>query len=82
MDRRKKLELFEIIRREFQQGGQSIRSIASKYQLHRRMVRQALASAVPQERKVINRSSPRLAAVKDFIDKILEADLNISSHHF
>ncbi|MFZ5953166.1 MAG: hypothetical protein ACOYXC_20855 [Candidatus Rifleibacteriota bacterium] len=46
MDRRKKLELFEI-RREFLQGGQSIRSISAKYQVHRRMVRQAIAGAIP-----------------------------------
>lgn len=74
MDRRKKLELFEIIRREFQQGGHSIRSIASKYQIHRRMVRQALASAIPPERKICIRPAHKLDAVKDFIDQILQSD--------
>ena len=75
MDRRKKLELFEVIRRDFQQGGHSIRSIASKYQIHRRMVRQALASAIPPERKVSIRPAHKLEAVKDFIDQILQSDI-------
>ncbi|KAF1079085.1 MAG: hypothetical protein GQF41_4600 [Candidatus Rifleibacterium amylolyticum] len=60
MDMRKKLELFEVIRRDFQQGGHSIRSIASKYQIHRRMVRQALASTIPPERKVCIRPAHKL----------------------
>jgi len=75
MDRRKKLELFEIIRRDFQQGGYSIRSITSKYQIHRRMFRQVLASAIPPERKVSIRPAHKLEAVKGFIDQILQSDI-------
>jgi len=50
-DRRAKVELFERIRREYGHGGGTIRGIAKKLGIHRRMVREALLSAVPVERK-------------------------------
>ncbi len=51
MDRRRKVELFEEIRREYTHGAGTIRAVAKKLGVHRRMVRQALASAIPPERK-------------------------------
>lgn len=75
MDRRRKVELFESIRRDFQLGGLSIRGISLKYQIHRRMVRQALSSAMPPGRHHSQRLSPKLDPVKEFIDAILLADL-------
>lgn len=42
MERRAKVELFEQIRREHEFKGQSIRSLARQFGVHRRMVRQAL----------------------------------------
>jgi transposase len=39
------------------------------------MVREALASAIPRERKRAERESPQLEPVREFIDSILEADL-------
>ncbi len=38
------------------------------------MVRQALASAIPPERKTPARSSPKLGPVREFIDGILRSD--------
>ncbi len=44
MDRRKNVELFEEIRRGYA-AGETIVGLAKKYGVHRRMVRQAIASA-------------------------------------
>jgi transposase len=74
MDRRAKVELFEQIRREHEFGGASIRAIAQQFQVHRRLVRQALASAVPPERTYSPRVCPRLDPVKPFINAILQVD--------
>jgi transposase len=74
MDRRRKVELFEEIRREYRFGVGTIQGVAKKLNTHRRMVRQALASAIPPERKRPARSSPKLEPVREFIDGILQMD--------
>jgi transposase len=74
MDRRRKVELFEEIRREYRFGVGTIQGVAKKLKTHRRMVRQALASAIPPGRKTPARSSPRLEPAREFIDGILETD--------
>jgi ActR/RegA family two-component response regulator len=52
MRRRKAtVELFEQIRREYEHGVGTIRAVAKKLGVHRRMVRQALTNALPPERK-------------------------------
>ena len=69
------MELFEAIRREYQFGVGTIKGVARKLGIHRRMVREALADAVPKERKTIERTRPKLEAAIPFIDTILENDL-------
>jgi transposase len=69
------VELFEAIRREYQFGVGTIKGVARKLGVHRRMVREALADAVPKERKSGERPRPKLKPAIPFIDAILENDL-------
>jgi hypothetical protein len=68
------VELFEEIRREYEFGLGTIAGVARKFGVHRRLVREALGSAMPPERPARTRARPRTGPVAAYIDGILEAD--------
>ena len=68
------MELYEQIRREYEHGIGTIKGVAKKLGVHRRMVREALANAVPPVRKTPERARPKTEPVQEFVDGILEAD--------
>ena len=72
---RSRVELFEAIRRDHRREGLSIRELAQRHQVHRRTVRQALASAVPPARRPRTFQAPVLDPVKPWIDAMLREDL-------
>lgn len=75
MRRRKAtVELFEEIRREYEFGVGTIQGVARKFGVHRRLVREALGTAVPVEKPPRPRPRPRLTPVVPFIEAILEGD--------
>lgn len=55
-----RVELFEAIRRDARLEGLSIRALAQRHRVHRRTVRQVLASAVPRARKPRVFCAPRV----------------------
>jgi Mu transposase-like protein len=74
LDWRAKVELYERIRREYEFGIGTIAGVAKKLGVHRRMVREAISSALPKPRKKTQRPRWKLEAAVEFIDAILEGD--------
>lgn len=68
------MELFEEIRREYEFGTGTIQGVARKFGVHRRLVREALRTAVPTQKPTTARARPRLGPLVEFIEGILEAD--------
>jgi transposase len=74
LDWRAKVELFEQIRLEYEFGVGTIQGVSRKLRVHRRLVREAIQSAVPARRKKTERPRVKMAPAAGFIDAILEAD--------
>ena len=51
------MELFEEIRREYEFGIRTIVGVARKFGVHRRLVREALGSAIPVEQAAAPRAT-------------------------
>lgn len=69
------MELFEVMRRDFYVHARSKRWIARHRHVHRRTVRQALASAMPPPRKAVEQEPPVLTRVmRAQVDEWLSAD--------
>jgi hypothetical protein len=65
---RSRMELFEVVRREFRDEDASIRELAARHGVRRRTtVRAALADALPPQRKTPGRRSPVLGAYQDTV---------------
>src|SRR6266478_744152 len=73
---RDKVELYARIREDHRQLGLGVRALARKHGVHRRMVREALASPAPPPRKTPVRQSPVLDAVAELIEVMLREDLD------
>jgi hypothetical protein len=73
-----RVELFERIRRDRRVELLSIRELAERHRVHRRTVRQAVASAVPPPRKAYPpRRRPAIDPYVDMIDSWLVADRDV-----
>jgi transposase len=68
------VDLFEQLRREHEFGVGTIAGVAAKFGVHRRVVRQAIANALPSPRRYPPRTKPKLGVVAGFVDKVLDED--------
>jgi transposase len=73
---RDKVSLYAQIRDEHRRLGLGVRALARRHGVHRRVVREALASPVPVPRKVPVRQAPVLNGVAGLIDAMLREDLD------
>jgi hypothetical protein len=71
------VELFAAIRFDWQRNQMPVRALARKYDVHRRTVRQAIASPVPPDRKTPERAATVPDGVRELIDGMLREDLAV-----
>jgi hypothetical protein len=77
------VELFEQIRREYDYGVGTIKGVARKLGIHRRMVREALGDAVPRERKINTRGKPRIEPFGESrLGEIQQCHIRLFLHSF
>ena len=62
------MELFEQLRREYEFGVGTVKGVARQFGVHRRLVRQAVESALPPLRGYRPRSKPVVGPVAAFIE--------------
>jgi hypothetical protein len=74
VDRNARVELFEQLRQEHEFGVGTSAGVAAKFGEHRRMVRKAIAGAMPPLHRYPARAKPKLGAVASFIDAVLDED--------
>src|SRR5262245_56491190 len=67
------MEIVEQIRLEYEQGVGTIKGVARKFGVDRRLVRKAITSAIFEKKKPM-RDKPKLGPAVEFIDSILRAD--------
>jgi hypothetical protein len=72
--KRATVELFEEIRREYEHGVGTVKGVARKFGVHRRLVREALADAIPKLKREVKRPTPAIGPAMEFIDQVLIAD--------
>jgi len=69
-----RVERYEEIRREYEFGVGTVKGVARKLKVHRRMVREAIRNAVPEPRKKVEQRRGKLTAYASRIDGMLEED--------
>lgn len=77
MDWRAKVELYEQIRREYEFGVGTIKGVARKLGVHRRLVRQAITNALPAKRRYSDRERPKMGPLMAYVDAILDGDRKV-----
>ena len=68
------MELFEEIRREYEHEAGTVKGVARKLGVHRRLVREALGDAIPKPKREAKRPTPAIGPATESIDQVLIMD--------